>query len=74
MKIFFWIPPWATQGDPIFFRNSLKKHLAPQANILVSNNWEVDFLLPDFLKSERNLLDDKINIIEFTAHDQMAAF
>lgn len=74
MKLFFWIPPWATHGDPVFFRNSLRKHLAPQANILASNDWEVDLLLPDFLKSERNLLNNKINIIEFTAYDQIVAF
>lgn len=74
MKILFWIPPWAAHGDPVFFRNCLKKHLAPQANILASNGWAVDFVLPEFLNSERNSLDNNVNSIAFGISDQIAAF
>ena len=74
MKILFWIPPWASHGDPVFFRNSLKKHLVPQANILSSNGWAVDFVLPEFLSSERISLENGINIISFSVTDQIAAF
>jgi len=74
MKILFWIPPWAAHGDPVFFRNCLNKHLALQANLLVANDWSVDFVLPEFLNSERNSLDNNVNLIAFGISDQIAAF
>jgi HAD superfamily hydrolase (TIGR01549 family) len=74
MKVLFWIPPWAAHGDPVFYRNCLKKHLAPQANLLASSGWLVDFVLPEFLKSERDSLGHSVNPIEFGIPDQIAAF
>jgi len=74
MKVLFWIPPWAAHGDPLFYRNCLKKHLAPQANTLASIGWEVDFVLPELLNSERNALDYSVNPIDFKISDQIAAF
>lgn len=66
MNVLFWLPPWAAHGDPIFFRNCLRKHLAPQANLLLNAGWSVDFFLPEFLSSERSLLDNNIRVIEFS--------
>ncbi len=74
MKVLFWIPPWAAHGDPTFYRNCLKKHLALQANLLASSGWLVDFVLPEFLKAERDLLDHRVNPIGFGIADQIAAF
>ncbi len=74
MKVLFWVPPWAAHGDPVFYRNCLKKHLAPQANLLASSGWLVDFVLPEFLKSERDSLDHSVNPIEFGIQDQITAF
>ncbi len=74
MKVLFWIPPWAAQGDPVFYRNCLKKHLAPQANILASNGWSIDFVLPEFLSTERSLLDQTITLINLSISDQIATF
>lgn len=74
MNVLFWLPPWAAHGDPIFFRNCLRKHLAPQANLLLNAGWSVDFFLPEFLSSERSLLDNNIRVIEFSIERQIAAF
>ncbi len=74
MKVLFWMPPWAAQGDPVFYRNCFKKHLAPQANILASNGWSIDFVLPEFLSSERGLLSQTITLINLSISDQIAIF
>jgi HAD superfamily hydrolase (TIGR01549 family) len=74
MKVLFWIPPWAAHGDPIFYRNTLKKHLAPQANLLAYSGWTIDFVLPEFLETERNALEQSINVIEFSLSDQISSF
>jgi HAD superfamily hydrolase (TIGR01549 family) len=74
MNILFWIPPWGPHGDLIFFRNSLKKHLIPQANNLASSGWTIDFVLPEFLMTEQNALDKNVNLIEFNLSDQISSF
>ncbi|MDR2342160.1 MAG: hypothetical protein LBD84_03850 [Campylobacteraceae bacterium] len=65
MKILFWIPPWMPCGDPLFFKNTLIKHLAPQANILSISGQDIEMVLPEFLYSERDKLDKKIKLIRF---------
>lgn len=74
MKILFWVPPWATQGDPIFYRNCLKKHLIPQANLLISVGVQIDFVLPELLRGEYGGLDKSIKVIELSIRDQIEIF
>lgn len=64
MKALFWIPPWCAHGDPLFYRNCLRKHLIPQANTLNAAGFDVDITLPALLESERELVDRGINVIE----------
>lgn len=74
MKVLFWIAPWAAHGDPVFYRNCVKKHLALQANLLASSGWDVDFILPEFLNSEQDSLEKNVNLIKFTLLDQISVF
>jgi len=67
MKTLFWVPPWGSQGNPLFYRNSVRKHLIPQANLLSDAGFEVEFVLPALLESEAGLLDSKIRIIRLPA-------
>ncbi len=46
MKLLFWVPPWPSQDDPIFFKNCTEKFLIPQANMLAAAGCEVEFVLP----------------------------
>jgi len=74
MQILFWVPPWAAHGDPLFYLNSVKKHLIPQANTLAKAGCSVDFVLPELMKAEKCLIDSKVNIIDFEFSDQIDCF
>lgn len=56
MKLLFWVPPWPSQDDPLFFKNCTQKFLIPQANMLRAHGHEVDFVLPDVLADLGDLL------------------
>jgi predicted HAD superfamily hydrolase len=60
----FWVPPWPIEDDYTFFTNATKNHLIQQANLLVSNDTSVDFILPEQMNELKELLDKKINIID----------
>lgn len=63
MKILFWLPPWNSQGNPIFYKNSFRKHLALQANLLQEAGCRVDFVLPEWFLNQRSILDSDINVL-----------
>jgi HAD superfamily hydrolase (TIGR01549 family) len=63
MRVMFWVPPWPVNGDPSFFRNSVKKHLVLQANLLAKFTDHVDFVLPEYLKNEALNLHPNVNVI-----------
>lgn len=63
MRVLFWVPPWIVNGDPNFFRNSVKKHLVPQANSLVKQVKKVDFVFPEYLKNEASNLHPDVSVI-----------
>ncbi|NDV50407.1 hypothetical protein [Salipiger sp. PrR003] len=64
MKLLFWTPPWASQGNPMFFRNCTEKFLIPQANMLAEHGHQVDFVLPAALGSLSPLLSGKVRKID----------
>lgn len=74
MKVLFWIPPWASHGDPLFYRNCLRKHLIPQANLLASAGADVQFVLPEMLRLESELLNQSIRVIDLSIKDQFVIF
>jgi HAD superfamily hydrolase (TIGR01549 family) len=74
MKVLFWIPPWASHGDPLFYRNCLRKHLIPQANLLASAGADVQFVLPEILRVESGLLNQSIRVIDLSIKDQFVVF
>lgn len=63
MKVLFWVPPWAVNGDPNFFRNAVRKHLVPQANSLATLVDKIDFVLPEYLKSEAENLHPDVRVV-----------
>lgn len=64
MKALFWTSPWAAHGDPLFYRNALRKHLIPQANLLKSAGFDVELILPALLGSERSGIASGIRVID----------
>lgn len=68
------MPPWAAQGDPIFYRNCLRKHLIPQANLLVSAGVQVEFVLPELLCAELGMFDRSIKVVELSTSEQIEIF
>lgn len=72
MKILVWVPPWSAQGDPLFYRNCLQKHLIPQANLLASAKCSVDLVFPELLHNERGLVDKSVKIIDISLMTQIA--
>lgn len=63
MKVLFWVPPWAVNGDPNFFRNAVRKHLVQQANLLATRVEKVDFILPEYLKNEASNLHPNVRVV-----------
>jgi HAD superfamily hydrolase (TIGR01549 family) len=63
MRVLIWNPPWSSLGDPLHYRNCLKSHLIPQANLLSSAGFAVELALPVLMASERSLIDPAIRII-----------
>lgn len=63
MKVLFWVPPWPVDGDPNFFRNSVRKHLIPQANSLARLVDQIDFVLPEYLKNEAAILHPDVRVV-----------
>lgn len=63
MRVLFWVPPWPVNGDPNFFRNSVRKHLVPQANSLANLVGQIDFVLPEYLKKEALGLHPDIRVV-----------
>ncbi|MBO9428565.1 HAD-IA family hydrolase [Sulfitobacter sp. R18_1] len=73
MKILFWTPPWASQGDPLFFKNCTEKHLIPQANMLGAAGHEVDFVLPQVMSGLKSIISDDVNVVRLTKKLEMTA-
>lgn len=71
MKILVWTPPWTAQGDPLFYRNTVRKHLVPQANLLASVGVEVDVVLPALLLSEASPLDARVRVLPLSFDQQL---
>lgn len=67
MNILFWIPPWPSQADPLFFKNITKNHLARQANTLAKDGHQVDFVLPTVMSDIEASLNSEINVVELPA-------
>ena len=64
MNILFWVPPWPVNGDPNFFRNTVRKHLVPQANTASAFAKEIDFVIPEYFSNEADKLNHNIRTIK----------
>lgn len=71
MKVLFWIPPWGSQGNPLFYQNCVRKHLIPQANSLRSSGLNVHIVLPELLDAEIGLIDRRIEVIRLPMVTQL---
>lgn len=72
MKLLFWVPPWPSQDDPLFFKNCTQKFLIPQANMLQAHGHQVDFVLPDVFADLGDLL--KAGIRRVSVPDAVARY
>lgn len=75
MRAIVFVPPWPSQNDLFFFRNSFVRHLLPQAILLLDCGWHVTFVVGDSLVPDLNSLQsygDKVNFIVLS-HSEAAS-
>lgn len=71
MKILVWTPPWIAHGDPLFYRNTLRKHLARQASLLASVGHDVLLVVPELLLGALPVLHDRVRVEVLTLDDHV---
>lgn len=73
MKILVWSFPWASQGNPLFYRNCFINHLLIQANTLAKFGHEVDIINPEIFEVGAENFFEKVNVINLEQKDFLAS-
>lgn len=72
MRAIVFVPPWPSQNDLFFFRNSFVRHLLPQAMLLLDCGWEVTIVVGDSLVPDLASLQSygsKVNFVVLSHAD-----